>query len=70
MSGSLFFVPSFGLYSFCWFTSFNFDVMDLFYLTIFYFAILCCYLLETCSSLMRDKKRGDSDKRGCREELE
>lgn len=40
-----------------------------FYLTVFYFVMFCCCLLEAHSFLMRDRKGVDLDGRGGGEEL-
>lgn len=56
MRGSLIPVPSLGLFSSVGLS--NFDVM-----IIFYFVVFCCFLLEICSSQMRDRKGVDPDDR-------
>lgn len=40
ISGSLILVPSFGLFSFCWFVLSNFNTMVLFFLNLFYFVAI------------------------------
>lgn len=45
-----------GLFYFYWFALFKLSVMVLFYLIVFNFSMLCCYCLDACSVLLRDRK--------------
>lgn len=57
ISGSLTLVPFLEIpLFFCWLVLFIFNMMALFYHIVFYITVFCCYLLETCSFLMRDRK--------------
>jgi hypothetical protein len=56
-------------FSFCCFALSNFNEMILLYSILFYFVMFCCYLLEACSFLRRDRKEVDLDGRRGREEL-
>ena len=55
-----------GLFSFSWLALSNFDVM---FVVLSYFVMVCCYLLEACSFLVRHRKGVDLDGRGSGEEL-
>jgi hypothetical protein len=48
MSGSLGFVPSFGIFSFCWFALFDFNVTGLF---LSYYVLFCYVLLLSLRNL-------------------
>lgn len=61
-------VLSFGLFSFCWFSSFSVDVMTFKNLVIVYFVTLG-YLLG-CSFVMRGREGMDLHGRGDRKEWE
>lgn len=45
------------------------DVIVLIYLVLFFFALFDCYLLESCSFLLRDRKIVDLEGKGRGKEL-
>lgn len=71
MSESLIFVSSLGALSFvlvC-LVQLQYDGFCFLLFITLYSLMFCCYLLEACSFLMRDRKGLDPDGRGSREEL-
>lgn len=69
-SGSLILVPALWTLSSCWFTVSNFNMIGFAFCCILcYFIMLGCYLLETCSFLMRHRKGSQLGREGRKEEL-
>lgn len=62
-------MPTLGTLSSCWVAMFKVVILVLVYLIIFYFILPGCYLLETCSFLMREREGVDPEGRESVEEL-